>query len=47
MLSSVKLQDVFNALGAGVGEDFDINKLRYHKIIIAADADKQYCPSIW
>lgn len=39
VLSSVKLQDVFNALGAGVGEDFDINKLRYHKIIIAADAD--------
>lgn len=39
VLSSVKLQDVFNALGTGVGEDFDIDKLKYHKIIIAADAD--------
>ena len=26
-------------LGAGLGEDFDINKLRYHKVIIMADAD--------
>ena len=34
-----KLQPVIVALGAGLGEDFDINKLRYHKVIIMADAD--------
>ena len=34
-----KLQPVIVALGAGLGEDFDLNKLRYHKVIIMADAD--------
>ncbi|MBO4830918.1 MAG: DNA topoisomerase (ATP-hydrolyzing) subunit B [Oscillospiraceae bacterium] len=34
-----KLRPVIVALGAGLGEDFDINKLRYHKVIIMADAD--------
>ena len=28
-----------NLIGAGLGEDFDVNKLRYHKVIIMADAD--------
>lgn len=34
-----KLSPIITALGAGIGEDFDISKLRYHKVIIMADAD--------
>ena len=34
-----KLQPVILAVGAGIGADFDINKIRYGKIIIMADAD--------
>ena len=34
-----KLTPVITALGAGLGEEFDVNKLRYHKVIIMADAD--------
>ncbi|MBO6054929.1 MAG: DNA gyrase subunit B, partial [Oscillospiraceae bacterium] len=34
-----KLSPVITALGAGIGEDFDVEKLRYHKVIIMADAD--------
>lgn len=34
-----KLQPVVMALGAGIGDDFDEEKLRYHKVIVMADAD--------
>lgn len=37
--SNEKLVPVVMALGTGIGDDFDITKLRYHKIIIMADAD--------
>ncbi len=39
VVSNDKLQPVIASLGAGFGEDFNIEKLRYHKIIIMADAD--------
>lgn len=34
-----KLQPIVMALGAGIGSDFDVEKLRYHKVILMADAD--------
>ncbi len=39
VLSSEKIRPLIIALGAGIGETFDIGKLRYHKIILLADAD--------
>ena len=39
VITNEKLVPVVMALGTGIGEDFDINRLRYHKIIIMADAD--------
>ncbi|WP_029068020.1 DNA topoisomerase (ATP-hydrolyzing) subunit B [Jonesia quinghaiensis] len=38
-LSNTEVQALITAFGTGIGEDFDINKLRYHKIVLMADAD--------
>lgn len=37
--SNEKLMPIITALGANIGPDFDLSKLRYHKVIIMADAD--------
>ncbi|MGM9669172.1 MAG: DNA topoisomerase (ATP-hydrolyzing) subunit B [Faecousia sp.] len=39
VIGNDKLQPVITALGAGIGEDFDVSRLRYHKVVIMADAD--------
>ena len=39
MLSSEQIKNIVVALGTAIGDTFDIGKLRYHKIIIATDAD--------
>src|SRR3569832_2316406 len=39
VLSNKELQDVVSALGCGVGEEFKIERLRYHKIVLLMDAD--------
>jgi DNA gyrase subunit B len=39
VLANEKMQPIIQALGASVGNEFDLEKLRYHKIIIMADAD--------
>nr|MCW1079670.1 toprim domain-containing protein [Streptococcus anginosus] len=38
-LSSDTIRSLITAFGTGIGEDFDISKLRYGKIVIMADAD--------
>lgn len=39
ILSNEEIRTIFTALGTGVGKDFSIDKLRYHKIILMCDAD--------
>ncbi len=39
VIGNEKLTPVITALGTGIGEEFDISKIRYHKIVIMADAD--------
>jgi DNA gyrase subunit B len=39
VLKNTEVQSLITALGTGIHEDFDISKLRYHKIVLMADAD--------
>jgi DNA gyrase subunit B len=39
MLKNTEIQALIAAIGAGLAEDFDLSKIRYHKIILLADAD--------
>jgi DNA gyrase subunit B len=39
ILNNEEIRSIITALGTGIGEEFDIEKLRYHKIILMADAD--------
>ena len=39
ILSNEEIRTIITALGTGVGEEFDLAKLRYHKLILMADAD--------
>lgn len=39
VLANTEVQAIISALGTGVQEDFDLEKLRYHKVVLMADAD--------
>jgi DNA gyrase subunit B len=39
ILNSEEIRAIITAIGTGIGEEFDMEKLRYHKIILMADAD--------
>ncbi len=39
VLSSEEIRNLITAMGTGIGEDFDISKARYHKLLIMTDAD--------
>nr|WP_068116434.1 DNA topoisomerase (ATP-hydrolyzing) subunit B [Nocardioides massiliensis] len=39
VLANAEVQAIISALGTGIQEDFDIDKLRYHKVVLMADAD--------
>ena len=38
-LQNNEIQDIITAMGTGIGDDFDISKARYHKVVLLADAD--------
>ncbi|VEF46032.1 DNA gyrase subunit beta [Bacillus freudenreichii] len=39
ILSNTEVRAIITALGTGIGEEFDISKARYHKVVIMTDAD--------
>jgi len=39
MLKNTEIQSLISAIGAGLGEDFDVSKIRYSRVILLADAD--------
>ena len=39
MLKNQEVQTLIQAIGAGIGDEFDLTKIRYHKVILLADAD--------
>jgi DNA gyrase subunit B len=39
MLKNAEVQALISAIGAGLADDFDVTKIRYHKVILLADAD--------
>jgi DNA gyrase subunit B len=39
VLSNVEIQAMITAIGTGIGDEFDIEKLRYHRVIVMTDAD--------
>jgi DNA gyrase subunit B len=39
MLKNVEIQALISAIGAGLADEFDVTKIRYHKVILLADAD--------
>ena len=39
VLSNLEIQGMITAIGTGIGDEFDISKLRYHRVIVMTDAD--------
>jgi DNA gyrase/topoisomerase IV subunit B len=39
VLKNTEVQSLITALGTGIHDDFDLSKLRYHKVVLMADAD--------